>query len=208
MYINHYAHLAKFLLLFCCWVLSGPLVWASTDYSLWVNDIQSRLDKTAQLYQQQKLMKREQWYRWRILRCLKTLRGRFVSTSPRKKLPDGGAFGEIRRMIGEGKSQADVDNKINWLKGELTGVLPVLVDGHKLTAEQQHAAYENSDIAVYWQQSFRIIDDLLAQAISEYQDANMPKPVKVCSRRIIRGLKTLKWRCRCGEIARHSKQRR
>lgn len=198
----------KFLLLFCCWVLSGPLVWASTDYSLWVNDIQSRLDKTAQLYQQQKLMKREQWYRWRILRCLKTLRADSYQHLRAKSFQMEAAFGEIRRMIGEGKSQADVDNKINWLKGELTGVLPVLVDGHKLTAEQQHAAYENSDIAVYWQQSFRIIDDLLAQAISEYQDGKYAEASKSVQQAHYQGLKTLKWRCRCGEIARHSKQRR
>ncbi len=199
----------KFLLLFCCWVLSGPLVWASTDYSLWVNDIQSRLDKNGSVVSTTKTDEARAMVQMAYFEVFENLEGPIrINISAQKSFQMEAAFGEIRRMIGEGKSQADVDNKINWLKGELTGVLPVLVDGHKLTAEQQHAAYENSDIAVYWQQSFRIIDDLLAQAISEYQDANMPKPVKVCSRRIIRGLKTLKWRCRCGEIARHSKQRR
>lgn len=93
-----------------------------------------------------------------------------INISAQKSYQMEAAFGEIRRMMGEGKPQAEVDDKINWLKNELTAVLPVLADGHKLTAEQQHATYENSDIAVYWQQSFKIIDDLLAQAISEYQD--------------------------------------
>ncbi len=82
----------KFLLLFCCWVLSGPLVWASTDYSLWVNDIQSRLDKTAQLYQQQKTDEARAMVQMAYFEVFETLRGRFVSTSPRKKLPDGGGL--------------------------------------------------------------------------------------------------------------------
>lgn len=93
-----------------------------------------------------------------------------INISAQKSYQMEAAFGEIRRMMGEGKPQAEVDDKINWLKNELAAVLPVLVGGHKLTAEQQHSTYENSDIAVYWQQSFKIIDDLLAQAISEYQD--------------------------------------
>ncbi len=93
-----------------------------------------------------------------------------INISAQKSYQMEAAFGEIRRMMGEGKPQAEVDDKINWLKNELSAVLPVLADGHKLTAEQQHSTYENSDIAVYWQQSFKIIDDLLAQAISEYQD--------------------------------------
>lgn len=180
----------KFLLLFCCWVLSGPLVWASTDYSLWVNDIQSRLDKTAQLYQQQKTDEARAMVQMAYFEVFENLEGPIrINISAQKSFQMEAAFGEIRRMIGEGKSQADVDNKINWLKGELTGVLPVLVDGHKLTAEQQHAAYENSDIAVYWQQSFRIIDDLLAQAISEYQDGKYAEASKSVQQAHYQGFK-------------------
>lgn len=44
----------KLFLLCCCWWLSSSLAWATPDYQQWVNDIQSRLDKTSQLYQQQK----------------------------------------------------------------------------------------------------------------------------------------------------------
>ncbi|MBE8268873.1 hypothetical protein, partial [Leptospira borgpetersenii] len=56
-------------------------------------------------------------------------------------------------------------------------------------AEQQHAAYENSDIAVYWQQSFRIIDDLLAQAISEYQDGKYAEASKSVQQAHYQGFK-------------------
>ncbi len=161
----------KLFLLCCCWWLSSSLAWATPDYQQWVNDIQSRLDKTSQLYQQQKNDEARTTVQMAYFEVFENLEGPIrINISAQKSYQMEAAFGEIRRMIGEGKPQAEIDNKINWLKGELTGVLPILTDGHKLTAEQQHATYENSDIAVYWQQSFKIIDDLLAQAITEYQE--------------------------------------
>lgn len=161
----------KFFLLCCCWWLSSSTAWATPDYQHWINDIQSRLDKTSQLYQQQNNDEARTTVQMAYFEVFENLEGPIrINISAQKSYQMEAAFGEIRRMIGEGKPQAEVDNKINWLKAELTTVLPVLTDGHKLTAEQQHAAYENSDIARYWQQSFKIIDDLLAQAISEYQE--------------------------------------
>lgn len=149
------------------------MAWANPDYQQWVNDIQSRLDKTSQLYQQKNNDEARTTVQMAYFEVFENLEGPIrINISAQKSYQMEAAFGEIRRMIGEGKPQTEVDDKINWLKGELTAVLPVLTDGHKLTAEQQHATYENSDIAVYWQQSFKIIDDLLAQAISEYQDGN------------------------------------
>lgn len=163
----------KFTLLCCCWWLSGSLAWAAVDYQQLVNDIQSRLDKTSQLYQQQNSDEARTTVQMAYFEVFENLEGPIrINISAQKSYQMEAAFGEIRRMIGEGRPQAEVDNKINWLKSELAGVLPILTDGHKLTGEQQHAAYENSDIAVYWQQSFKIIDDLLAQAISEYQAGN------------------------------------
>ncbi|MGA6804294.1 iron permease, partial [Escherichia coli] len=44
--------------------------------------------------------------------------------------------------------------------------------GHRLVAEEQHNALSRDDIAVHWQESFRTIDDLLAQAVTEYQAGN------------------------------------
>ncbi|OVZ95544.1 MULTISPECIES: FTR1 family protein [Yersinia] len=163
----------QFFLLCCCWWLSSSMAWANPDYQQWVNDIQSRLDKTSQLYQQKNNDEARTTVQMAYFEVFENLEGPIrINISAQKSYQMEAAFGEIRRMIGEGKPQTEVDDKINWLKGELTAVLPVLTDGHKLTAEQQHATYENSDIAVYWQQSFKIIDDLLAQAISEYQDGN------------------------------------
>ncbi|WP_145522835.1 FTR1 family iron permease [Yersinia rohdei] len=161
----------KLILFCCCWWLSSSLAWANPEYQQWVNDIQSRLDKTSQLYQQKNNDEARTMVQMAYFEIFENLEGPIrINISAQKSYQMEAAFGEIRRMMGEGKPQAEVDDKINWLKNELSAVLPVLADGHKLTAEQQHGTYENSDIAVYWQQSFKIIDDLLAQAISEYQD--------------------------------------
>ncbi|WP_145483363.1 FTR1 family iron permease [Yersinia rohdei] len=161
----------KLILFCCCWWLSSSLAWANPEYQQWVNDIQSRLDKTSQLYQQKNNDEARTMVQMAYFEIFENLEGPIrINISAQKSYQMEAAFGEIRRMMGEGKPQAEVDDKINWLKNELSAVLPVLADGHKLTAEQQHSTYENSDIAVYWQQSFKIIDDLLAQAISEYQD--------------------------------------
>ena len=48
----------------------------------------------------------------------------------------------------------------------------MLDGGHRLVAEEQHSALTRTDIAVHWQESVRIIDDLLAQAVNDYQAGN------------------------------------
>ncbi len=82
------------------------------------------------------------------------------------------AFGEIRRMIGEKKPLADVRARIDWLKAALREVEAGA--GWRTSSggrREQHNAV-GDDIAVHWQESFRTIDDLLAQAVTEYQAGN------------------------------------
>jgi high-affinity iron transporter len=49
----------------------------------------------------------------------------------------------------------------------------VLDGGHRLVAEEQHTALTRGDIALHWQNSFRTIDDLLAQAMT-LSDGKLP----------------------------------
>ena len=78
-------------------------------------------------------------------------------------------FGEIRKMIGENQPLAKVQERINQLKAELQLILPALTQGHQLNADDQHDVYHNDAILPYWQQNFKTIDDLLAQALMQYQ---------------------------------------
>ena len=85
------------------------------------------------------------------------------------------AFGEIRKMIGEGKPLNEIQAKIDGLKQALQEVLPSLTEGHQLNADGQHGVYQNDQILPYWQESFKTIDDLVAQAIEAYQQGDFSK---------------------------------
>ncbi|SUB82398.1 Ferrous iron uptake protein [Pragia fontium] len=164
-------YIIKRLLALCIgWLLINAVATAATDYQQLTNDIQQRLDKTAQLYQQQQTAEARTEVQMAYFEVFENLEGPIrINISAQKSYQMEAAFGEIRKMIGDGKPPSEVGEKINWLKSELNSVLPVLVDGHKLTAEQQHATYDNDQIAPYWQQSFKVIDDSLAEAITLYQ---------------------------------------
>lgn len=144
--------------------------WAADDYQAWVGDIQGRLDKTAQLYQQQQADAARREVQMAYFEVFENLEGPIrINTSAQKSYQMESEFGVIRQMIGEGKPLADVQARITALKNDLNSVLPALSGGHQLVADGQHDAYNNAQIAYYWQQSFKIIDDGLAQAITQYQ---------------------------------------
>lgn len=163
-------------LIVLCFAFFSLSALAATDYNTFIHDIQGRLDKTAELYQQQKPDEARTEVQMAYFEVFENLEGPIrINISAQKSYQLEATFGEIRRMIGEGKPQADIQAKVNWLKGELDSVLPVLTDGHKLVAQEQHGAYGNSDIALYWQQSFKAIDDGLAQAVADYQAGDYQK---------------------------------
>lgn len=145
--------------------------YAQNNYQAWVEDIENRLDKTATLYQQNNVDEARTEVQMAYFEVFENLEGPIrINFSAQKSYQMEATFGEIRKMIGEGRPQAEVQSKIDALKKELQEVLPALGDGHQLNAEGQHATYDNQDIALHWQQSFKVIDDLLAQAISAYQN--------------------------------------
>ena len=163
-------NMRSFFLAVCCLLVSS-LAWAATDYSPYINDIKTRLDKTATLYQQQQVNEARREVQMAYFEVFENLEGPIrINISAQKSYQMESTFGEIRKMIGEGKSVTEVQGKIDWLKNELDQVEPVLDGGHKLVAEEQHGAYSNGEIAHYWQQSFQTIDDLLAQAVTRYQE--------------------------------------
>lgn len=148
----------------------------AVDYPALVQDIENRLDKTAALYQQNNIDDARTEVQMAYFEVFENLEGPIrINFSAQKSFQMEASFGEIRKMIGEGKPQTEVQAKIDALKAELQEVLPTLGEGHQLNAESQHAAYNNQDIALHWQQSFKIIDDLLADAITAYQAKDFAK---------------------------------
>ena len=158
--------------LYCLFfIFLTTMAYAQNNYQAWVEDIENRLDKTATLYQQNNVDEARTEVQMAYFEVFENLEGPIrINFSAQKSYQMEATFGEIRKMIGEGRPQAEVQSKIDALKKELQEVLPALGDGHQLNAEGQHATYDNQDIAVHWQQSFKVIDDLLARAISAYQN--------------------------------------
>nr|WP_223261799.1 MULTISPECIES: FTR1 family protein [Enterobacteriaceae] len=143
---------------------------AQTHYAPYIEDIEQRLDKTAQLYQQHRNDEARREVQSAYFEVFENLEGPIrINISARKSYEMESTFGDIRRMIAEGKPLDAVQARIDGLKQALREVEPVLDDGHRLVAEEQHTALSRDDIAPQWQESFRTIDDRLAQAVSEYQ---------------------------------------
>ena len=154
-------------------LLISVSVWATTNYAPFIEDIEQRLDKTAELYSQQQTDEARRTVQMAYFEVFENLEGPIrINISASKSYEMESAFGEIRRMIGEKKPIAEVQSRIDWLKASLREVEPVLDGGHRLVAEEQHSALTRTDIAVHWQESFRTIDDLLAQAVNDYQSGN------------------------------------
>ena len=131
------------------------------------------------------------------MKYLKILEGPIrINFSAQKSYQMEATFGEIRKMIGEGKPINEVQAKINGLKNELQQVLPSLVEGHQLNADSQHGVYDNQAIKPYWQQSFKTIDDLLLKPLVLMKAVILPMLKKHSNKPNTTATKTLKWKCR------------
>ncbi|WP_413741309.1 FTR1 family iron permease [Sodalis sp. RH15] len=165
-----FTSLPKFLLCALIWLLGVTCAWSADDYKAWITDIQGRLDTTVQLYQQQQKDAARREVQMAYFEVFENLEGPIrINTSAQKSYQMESQFGEIRQMISDGKPLSDVQGKIETLKGELADVLPILTGGKPLVATAQNSVYGNDKIALYWQQKFKVIDDFLANAVTQYQ---------------------------------------
>ncbi|HHE3496282.1 TPA: FTR1 family protein [Pasteurella multocida] len=173
-YVNQLRYLVLIFSVFFC-----AFTQAKDNYAEWIQDIEHRLDKTAHLYQQGQADEARTEVQMAYFEVFENLEGPIrINFSAQKSYQMEATFAEIRKMIGEGVSLETIQTKINGLKSELQEVLPVLTDGHQLNASAQHDVYSNQTIAQHWQQSFKIIDDLLAQAISAYEQGEFAQAKK------------------------------
>ncbi|OOF87776.1 FTR1 family protein [Rodentibacter ratti] len=154
----------------------SQLVLAQDNYQQWVADITTRLDKTTSLLQQSNPDDARTEVQMAYFEVFENLEGPIrINFSAQKSYQMESTFGEIRKMIGEGKPLNEIQAKIDGLKQALQDVLPSLTEGHQLNADGQHGVYQNAQILPYWQQNFKTIDDLIAQAIEAYEQGDFAK---------------------------------
>ena len=154
-------------------------LFAQDNYQQWVFDITNRLNNTEQLIKENKIDDAKTEVQMAYFEVFENLEGPIrINFSAQKSYQMEATFGEIRKMIGEGKPVSEIQAKIEGLKKELQEVLPSLIEGHQLNADGQHGVYDNAEIKPYWQQSFKTIDNLVAQAITYYENGDFANAKK------------------------------
>ncbi|MDR2128847.1 MAG: FTR1 family iron permease [Burkholderiaceae bacterium] len=140
------------------------------DYEVMISDIEGRLERTSQAYRKQQIEEAKSAVQMAYFEVFENLEGPIrINFSAARSFEMEAAFGEIRRMIMDGRPADEVDARIGWLKQQLRAVQPKIEAGHTLQAQGTHGAFENDRIAAYWHEHYRLIDDMLAEAVGLYQ---------------------------------------
>lgn len=154
-------------ILFSFWCFGA--VSAEPNYQTFVDDIQQRLTLAEAQYQKGDVQTARQSVQLAYFEVFENLEGPIrVNISAKRSYQMEAKFGEIRQQMTEKLPVNVVGAAIQDLKQDLVSVLPALKDGHQLTAENTHDSYQ-PNVDSFWQQQFKLTDDLLAQAITVYQ---------------------------------------
>ncbi|MDR1829109.1 MAG: FTR1 family iron permease [Methylobacteriaceae bacterium] len=156
------------LLLLCCVVTS--LRAEPGIYETFIRDIEHRLDATAVAYREHRVEDAKTAVQMAYFEVFENLEGPIrINISAKKSAELEAVFGEIRKMIIAGKPQSEVEARIVWLKTQIRATQSRIEGGHALRAEGAHGVYENDAVHPFWSDSFRLMDDALADAITLYR---------------------------------------
>ena len=161
-----------FLRRFCVflWIFCAlPL--AAQDFRAFADDIAQRLDATDALYQEGKTDEAKQKVQMAYFEVFENLEGPIrINISMQKSAEMEAEFGNIRRLIGNGAPQEEVQQRLQALRDEVQKVVPVLESGHKLVAHGSHSALDGIDPG--WAVAYQALDDNLAAAVSAFEKGN------------------------------------
>ena len=154
-----------------CLLLLSMLPLAAQDFRAFADDIAQRLDATNELYQQGKTDEAKQKVQMAYFEVFENLEGPIrINISMQKSAEMEAEFGNIRRLIGNGAPQEEVQQRLQALRDEVQKVVPVLESGHKLVAHGSHSALDGIDPG--WAVAYQALDDNLAAAVSAFEKGN------------------------------------
>lgn len=142
-------------------------VWASTNYAPLIEDIEQRLDKTAE-HQQQHADEARRTVQNGYFEVFEAGRGPITSNISAPKLRDGERIRRDPSNDWRKNRSLTSQARIDWLKAQWNRCWMADIVWWRRAAQR----VIGDDIAVHWQESFRTIDDLLARAVTEYQAGN------------------------------------
>ena len=121
-------HFIRYIIFSLILGLSQPL-FAQDNYQQWVSDITNRLNNTEQLLKENKIDDAKTEVQMAYFEVFENLEGPIrINFSAQKSYQMEATFGEIRKMIGEGKPMGEIQAKLDGLKKELQEVLPSLIE--------------------------------------------------------------------------------
>ena len=154
-----------------CLLLLCMLPLAAQDFRAFADDIAQRLDATNELYQQGKTDEAKQKVQMAYFEVFENLEGPIrINISMQKSAEMEAEFGNIRRLIGNGAPQEEVQQRLQALRDEVQKVVPVLESGHKLVAHGSHSALDGIDPG--WAVAYQALDDNLAAAVAAFEKGN------------------------------------
>ena len=154
-----------------CLLLLCMLPLAAQDFRAFADDIAQRLDATNELYQQGKTDEAKQKVQMGYFEVFENLEGPIrINISAQKSAEMEAEFGNIRRLIGNGAPQEEVQQRLQALRDEVQKVVPILESGHKLVAHGSHSALDGIDPG--WAVAYQALDDNLAAAVSAFEKGN------------------------------------
>ena len=154
-----------------CLLLLCMLPLAAQDFRAFADDIAQRLDATNELYQQGKTDEAKQKVQMAYFEVFENLEGPIrINISAQKSAEMEAEFGNIRRLIGNGAPQEEVQQRLQALRDEVQKVVPVLESGHKLVAHGSHSALDGIDPG--WAVAYQALDDNLAAAVTAFEKGN------------------------------------
>ena len=154
-----------------CLLLLCALPLAAQDFRAFADDIAQRLDATNELYQQGKSDEAKRKVQMAYFEVFENLEGPIrINISAQKSAEMEAEFGNIRRLIGNGAPQEEVQQRLQALRDEVQKVVPVLESGHKLVAHGSHSALDGIDPG--WAVAYQALDDNLAAAVSAFEKGN------------------------------------
>jgi len=157
-----------FSLLFACFASSAQ----SIDYKSSVQELVSRLDTVASLYQSGDTKKAKTTVQMAYFEIFESIEGPIrINYSQQYSYDLEAQFGDIRKDITQGKPLIDIQNKIKHLQNELKTLPEKLAKGHRLIAESRNETSDSVD--PYWQNTLQKIDDLLADALYNYRTGDL-----------------------------------
>ena len=144
---------------------------AAQDYRAFADDIAQRLDAANTLYQQGNTDEAKKKVQMAYFEVFENLEGSIrINISAQKSAEMEAEFGNIRRLIGFGAPQDEVQQRLQALRDEVQKVVSVLESGHKLVAHGAHSALDGIDPG--WATAYQALDDHMAAAVSAFEKGN------------------------------------